>query len=164
MNYTQQVEGVKAQLVALEKSNVEQQGLFALDNKLDILNKLTILVAGLIAANVDLAQALSQPERGANTLRQGYKNVSATGISESLFRSTPCLGVHLHAMTSNTGSVYVGNAGVRSDLKGSVLYAHETVWIPIDDVSKISIAVSVAGEGVDFFYLQHVEEEANASN
>lgn len=85
----------------------------------------------------------------------GSKSVTTAGTRERLVSvSTPCKGVHVTALSTNTqvvvlgGSTVVAAAGTR--VGSPVLEAGDGAFIPIDDAYKVYLDVTVNGEGVSY--------------
>lgn len=91
-------------------------------------------------------------------LGSGRKTVTTPGTAEKLTSAvTVCRKVILTAPVNNGGEVYVGDSSVSavaSSQKGLLLLPTGSATIDIDDVSKIWIDATVAGEGVTFTYLR----------
>lgn len=63
--------------------------------------------------------------------------------------SRPVTGVIIRALSTNTGTIYVGNATVASS-NGFPLLMGEAISIPINNLNKVYIDSSVNGEGVRY--------------
>ena len=88
----------------------------------------------------------------------GRKTVTTPGSAEKLISTiTVCRKVILTAPAGNGGEVYVGDSStsaVSGSQKGLLLLPTGSATIDIDDVSKVWIDATVAGEGVTFTYLR----------
>ena len=91
-------------------------------------------------------------------LGSGRKTVTTPGTAEKLISAiTVCRKVILTAPVNNGGEIYVGDSSVSavaSSQKGLLLLPTGSATIDIDDVSKVWIDATVAGEGVTFTYLR----------
>lgn len=90
------------------------------------------------------------------TIAQGRKTVTNSGTPEALAGvATPCKRVDVQALSTNTGVVVVGGAGVvaaAGTRTGVALEAKQVYSFSIDDLSKIYIDATVNTEGVSFTY------------
>lgn len=84
------------------------------------------------------------------TIVHGQKAVTTAGTGVALGSSaTLTKGVTIKALHANTGWIYVGLNPVTSST-GFVLYAGESVFVQVDNLSTIYIDSSVDGEGVSY--------------
>ncbi|MCK5644082.1 MAG: hypothetical protein DRH97_01940 [Chloroflexi bacterium] len=88
----------------------------------------------------------------AGSITSGFKDVATAGTAEALGASTAIVEVIVTAKEANTGTIYVGGAGVAST-NGTPLEAEEVAIISIDDLAKVFIDSDFNGEGVTFNYL-----------
>jgi hypothetical protein len=90
-------------------------------------------------------------------LVSGRKTVSAAGTPEPLAsESTPCQYVIMTKLAGQSGDVVFGGDDVVATLatrKGTPLPDNMPIGIPIDDLAKVYIDVTVNGEGLSFSYL-----------
>ena len=97
----------------------------------------------------------SSPTNG--TISDGLKLVAAAGTRETLAASTPCREVCITAKMTNTGTVVVGGSTVvaasGATRRGTPLNAGDSVTIPINDLQKVYLDVTVNGEGVTYTYM-----------
>lgn len=82
-----------------------------------------------------------------STLLAGSKTVATAGTAEPLADATPVKNsVLIQAKPENTGNVLIGD----STSQDVTLEPGDAVVAVIDDLSKIHIKVTVAGEGVNY--------------
>lgn len=85
-----------------------------------------------------------------STLVHGKTTVTTAGTEVALGASTTLLsGVHVKALSANTGLVYVGANPVTSTT-GYQLAAGEEVFIEIANLATIYVDAAVNGEGVTY--------------
>jgi len=92
------------------------------------------------------------PVKGApaTTVLMGQKTVASAGTAERMHTSSVLeAGVYIKALAGNGGNIFVGNESVTS-ANGYALDAGESVFVEIDDVSKIWIDTDNATDGVYF--------------
>jgi len=83
------------------------------------------------------------------TLICGRKTCAVLATAEALAASTVLkLGVTVQTLPSNTGTVSIRAAAGGAD--SLVLYGGDAVFVPIDDLAKVFIKVSVNAEGVGY--------------
>ena len=90
-----------------------------------------------------------------SAIGEGRKVVSVIGTAEALAASTPCRKVLIIAEMNNAGVITVGGAGVVGDLatrEGSPLEAGDWIELEIDNLIKVFLDTTVAGDGVTFIY------------
>jgi hypothetical protein len=88
-------------------------------------------------------------------ISDGLKLVTTAATRETLVASTTaCKAVAIQAKYSNTGQVAVGGSTVvaasGATRRGVILYPGDTVTLPIDDLVKVYLDVTVSGEGVNY--------------
>ena len=85
-------------------------------------------------------------------ITDGRKVVATAGQREQLVATvSTAKGVFITAIATNTGVTGVGGATVVATAgtqQGTPLYAGETIFIPIDDLSKVYLDVQISGNGV----------------
>jgi len=79
----------------------------------------------------------------------GAKTVGVAGTSEALSSDAVEHGIHIKAMSSNTGEIYVGDVNVSSS-NGYPLAAGEEVYLKLRDLSKVYLDTDTGGEGVKY--------------
>jgi len=89
-----------------------------------------------------------------NAFRTGGSTVGAAAAQLSA-TSVPCTGgVQIRAADANSGQVFVGTtAGVTADQTatgGYPLDAGESVFVPINDLAKVWLIATAAGQGYNF--------------
>jgi hypothetical protein len=85
-----------------------------------------------------------------SSIINGKKTIASTTTVAAIGSTeTVVSGLNIKAEASNTGIVYVGDSAMTS-ANGYELAAGETVFLEIDDVATVYIAVSVASDGVTF--------------
>ena len=83
------------------------------------------------------------------TLICGQRTCAAAATAEALAASTPLrLGVTVQALAANTGTVHIRAAAAGAN--GVVLYAGDSVFIPISNLVLVFVKVSVNAEGVGY--------------
>ncbi len=89
--------------------------------------------------------------------RSGQKTVTTAGTEAALATSQPVAGpVAIKALTTNTGLVYIGNAGdgTLSSSSGYPLAAGESVTLNlVGNLAEIMVDSAVNGEGVAWLIL-----------
>lgn len=91
-----------------------------------------------------------------SVIGSGNASIVTPGVPVAIAGRTPCKKVVLCAPSSNTGEVYVGGANVSAangSEVGIVLLPIGMTTLEINDLSKIYIDATVAGEGVSFTYM-----------
>ena len=87
------------------------------------------------------------------TIGDGSKTVTTAGTEVQLTSTaTKCFYVIITALTTNTGTIWVGGSTVASG-RGVPLVSLQSCRIDIDDLSKIYIDSTVNGEGVSYCFL-----------
>ena len=90
------------------------------------------------------------------TISDGRKTVAAPGTPEALSPVLlPCSRVDVQALSTNTGVVVVGGATVvaaAGTRRGVALAANQVFSFSIDNLAKVFLDVTVAGEGVSYTY------------
>ena len=90
------------------------------------------------------------------TIAQGRKTVASAGTPEALVGvATPCKRVDVQALSTNTGIIVVGGAGVvaaAGTRTGIALEAKQTYSFSITDLANVYIDATVDNEGVSFTY------------
>ena len=89
------------------------------------------------------------------SIGHGVKTVTTAGTDVVLAASTAAKWVTIQAQTDNTGNIAVGGAGVdatEATGTGVLLAAGESVTLPVDNLSDVSIDASVNGDGVRYTY------------
>ena len=92
-----------------------------------------------------------------NALTDGRKVVASAGTAEALNGDIPCDGVLITAETDNTGVIVVGGSGVVAALatrKGTPLAAGESVYVEVDNLSRVFLDTTVNGDGVTYAAVQ----------
>jgi len=85
-------------------------------------------------------------------IANGQNTVTSAGTAEVLATTQAVKAVTIKALSTNTGSIWVGDSGVDST-NGYELFCLDSVTFSIDDPVKIYIDASVTGEGVSFALL-----------
>ena len=102
--------------------------------------------------------SLHKPGQGRNqgtqfvpfaTLVDGTKTVAASATPEALGASTEISGVLVQALSTNTGSVFVGS----STSQNIELEAGDAEFVGVNNLSKVYVRVAVNGEGVAYHYV-----------
>ena len=100
-----------------------------------------------MASQLDVSQIakLSYPE----VMLSGQKTVgtSAVSLGASALLTT---GVYVRAMSANTGVVYVGKDNTVTASTGYYLAAGDSVFVSINDLTKVFLIASAAAQGVCF--------------
>lgn len=97
--------------------------------------------------NVALGTFIYKPPA---TLVCGTKLVAGTATPETLAASTPLWNsVMIQALYSNVGTVFL-KCGTATPLSGVSMVARDVATIVIDDLAKVYVAVTTAGEGVNY--------------
>ena len=98
------------------------------------------------------ASAVPVLENALPTVLHGEKLVTTAGTRVTLAAATPCRSVTIKALTTNTGTIYVGSATVAA-ANGFPLAAGDTVSLDVADLSTINLDATVNGEGVRYIGL-----------
>lgn len=97
-------------------------------------------------------------DRPVREIVSGRKVVAVAGTPEALTAAALSISwVIVTAETDNTGLIAVGDTAIDAAAgtqQGTILAAGQSATIPIDDLSKVYIDASVAGDGVAFNYGQ----------
>ena len=102
--------------------------------------------------------SLHKPGQGRNqgtqfvpfpNLEDGTKTVALAATPEALGASTEISGVLVQALSTNTGSVFVGSPTSQS----VELEALDSEFLGVNSLSKVYIRVAVNGEGVAYHYV-----------
>ena len=91
-----------------------------------------------------------------STIDDGRKTVSTPATAETLVAlSTLCIAVDITAERTNTGTIVVGGSSVvaaSATMRGTPLIRGQSMRININDLQKIYLDTTVAGDGVTFSY------------
>lgn len=111
------------------------------------LTKLDSIVGALGSYLATIAGTQSPP-----TANYGGKQTVATAGNRAAIAASQALteGVWVRALDANTGLIYVGNSTISSTAGGTRLAGKESVFIRIDNLSKVYVDSAVNGEGVTF--------------
>jgi len=85
----------------------------------------------------------------------GVRTVTTAGTDVALAASTTAKIVIVQSQTDNTGLIAVGGSGVdatEATGTGIILYAGDTVTLPVDNLADVYIDATVSGEGVRYTY------------
>lgn len=85
----------------------------------------------------------------------GSKTVTTPGTAVTLAAAQPCSEVVVTAKTNNVGIVVVGGSSVvaaEGSRRGTPLGAGDAMSLEIDDLSKVYIDATNAGEGVTYTF------------
>ena len=102
--------------------------------------------------------SLHKPGQGRNqgtqfvpfaTLVDATKTVALAVTPEALAASTEISGVLVQALSTNTGSVFVGS----STSQNIELEAGDAEFVGVNNLSKVYVRVAVNGEGVAYHYV-----------
>lgn len=85
------------------------------------------------------------------TVASGRETVAAAGTEEQMPTVT-CVAVSVKALSTNTGVVYLGAAGV-SSANGREMEPGEVLDLAVDNVNRLWLDVAVNGEGVTYLAL-----------
>lgn len=100
--------------------------------------------------NLSALGAVPSAVAGTTILATGKVTVATAGTRVALeASSTPCSSLCVHALSSNTGLIYLGNSTVAA-ANGYQLGPGDAVALDISDVSTAFIDSAVNGEGVTF--------------
>lgn len=83
------------------------------------------------------------------TIFNGVTTVTTAGTRVTLASSQTVKSVTIKALSSNTGTIYVGNSGVSSS-NGFQLAAGDTISLDLANLNTVNIDASVNGEGVSY--------------
>ena len=87
------------------------------------------------------------------SISDGSQTVTTSGTRVQLTStSTPMFFAIITALSSNTGTIWVGGSTVASG-RGMPLVALQSCKVDVDDLSKIYIDSTVNGEGVSFVFM-----------
>jgi hypothetical protein len=91
-----------------------------------------------------------------DSFQHGRKSgVGTTAVALTTTSVTATKGVQLRAADANTGVVYVGKSTVTTDsadaTDGYPLAAGESLFVPVDDASKIYLRATAASQKVFWF-------------
>lgn len=109
-----------------------------------------------LKSSLNAPNSLPTAPTPATGIASGRKVVAAAATAETLAASTACREVTITAELDNTGVVVLGGSAVIAALatrRGHPLNAGDSVTIPIDDLAKIYLDVTVSGDGVTYAYL-----------
>ena len=102
--------------------------------------------------------ALIAPGAYITGLNGGRKTVSVAGTREQILTSaTPCTGIIIQGLHSNTGNVSVGGSDVSAVLAGEngiELMPAQTITLYVTDVSIVYVDAEVSGEGISFLIIR----------
>jgi hypothetical protein len=91
-----------------------------------------------------------------NGLLQGHTKVASAGTAVALTASSALIsGVNIKALSGNAGLIFVGsstvvNASGTEALRGYELNAKESVFIEVDDISKVFINAATTNDAVSW--------------
>ncbi|MBU2177783.1 MAG: hypothetical protein KJ556_22035 [Gammaproteobacteria bacterium] len=110
----------------------------------------------LSALNVVIISGGNKVGHDVTTIGQGVKVVATVGTDlQIISTSTAAKIVIIESQTDNTGLIAVGGSGVdatEATGTGVILYAGDTITVPVDDLSDVYIDATVSGEGVRYTY------------
>lgn len=120
-----------------------------------MLKKLLALLLTLSLCVPAYAASLDVHMKPSNRLVDGRKTVTTSGTEVQLSSSSqPCNLILITALDTNTGVIVVGDstqpAPATATRQGMYLWAGQTEYFPIRNLTEVYIDATVNGEGVSF--------------
>lgn len=111
----------------------------------------TQTISGSVTANIGTSGSLALDATVATptTLFDGKKTVTTAGTRVTLAASQAVKSVTIKALTTNTGTIYVGDTSV-SSANGLQLAAGDSISFDIANLNTVNLDSSVNGEGVTY--------------
>lgn len=89
---------------------------------------------------------------GSKLLKTGHVTVSTPGTAVQ-FPAIACREVTIIGLDTNTGPVFVGDAGVSPTSYGVKLNKDGSITLPVQNTNMVYLDAAVAGEGVSYVAL-----------
>jgi hypothetical protein len=100
--------------------------------------------------HTDTAQLHTDLTTPPSTIYNGKKTVTTAGTRVTLASSQAITrGVWIRALTTNTGTIYVGDSSVSSS-NGAQLTAGDALFLEVANLTTVNLDCSVNGEGVTY--------------